>query len=316
MDQQPPLIVAIAGPTAVGKTALALELAERLGGEIISVDSRLVYRGMDIGTAKPTAEERRRVPHHLIDLCAPDEDFSLARFQSLAYAAIGAALGRSRLPLLAGGTGQYLAAILEGWNIPEVAPQPELRARLVEEAGRIGNAGLHGRLAEIDPAAAQSIDPSNLRRVIRALEVWEVTGRRISELQQRTPPPYRILALDLERPRDELYARIDARVGQMIRAGLIAEVLGLVAAGFDWDLPAMSSIGYGEWAPLWRGEATAAACAQQLKWNTHHFARKQGAWFRRLPGRIALPAGAADLIDQALAAIAAASAPAATHTDP
>lgn len=313
--QHQPLIVAIAGPTAVGKTALALELAERLGGEIVSIDSRLIYRGMDIGTAKPSPAELRRVPHHLIDLCAPDEDFSLARFQSLAYAAIESVLARGRLPLLAGGTGQYLAAILEGWNIPEVAPQPALRARLAEEAGRIGNAALHGRLGEIDPAAAQSIDPSNLRRVIRALEVWEVTGRRISELQQRTPPPYRIIALDLERPRDELYARIDARVEQMIRAGLIAEVLGLVAAGYGWALPAMSSIGYGEWAPLWRGEATAAACIRQLKFNTHHFARKQGAWFRRMPGRVALAAGAADLAERALALIAAASGPAARHAD-
>ncbi len=188
-------LVAIVGPTAVGKTALALALAARLGGEIVSADSRQIYRSMNIGTAKPTPAELAAVPHHLIDIVDPDADFSLAVYHDLATAAIEQIGARGRLPLLVGGTGQYLAAVLEGWQIPRVAPQPELRAALERAAEREGAPALHARLAQVDPAAAAAILPTNLRRIIRALEVYELTGLPISEQQRKQPPPYRIRTL-------------------------------------------------------------------------------------------------------------------------
>ncbi|MBA3469392.1 MAG: tRNA (adenosine(37)-N6)-dimethylallyltransferase MiaA [Herpetosiphonaceae bacterium] len=309
MNTEHPLLVALVGPTAVGKTALSLELAEALSGEIVSADSRLVYRGMDIGTAKPTAQEQARIPHHLIDIIDPADDYSLATYQTAVYAAIDAIVARGRRPLLVGGTGQYLAAVLEGWQIPHVPPQPELRNALLAQAERDGSAGLHQKLAQADPEAAAAIDSSNVRRVIRALEVFHVTGQPMSVLQTRQPPPYRTITLDLERPRPELYARIDERVGAMVHSGLIAEVLGLIRSGYSWELPAMSSLGYREFAGLWAGTATAADCISQLKFNTHRFARKQGAWFRRLPNRHVLPAGADNLLEQAIAATGSSSGP-------
>ncbi|MBP8252416.1 MAG: tRNA (adenosine(37)-N6)-dimethylallyltransferase MiaA, partial [Herpetosiphon sp.] len=203
-------VIAIVGATAVGKTAFSLDLAEALNGEIVSADSRLVYRGMNIGTAKPTAAEQARAPHHLIDIINPDDDYSLAMYQAAAYTAINEIHARGKIPLLVGGTGQYVAAVLEGWSIPHVAPNQALRAELQTHADQHGASVLHEQLAAVDPEAAQAIDSSNVRRVIRALEVFHVTGTPISILQQRQPPPYLITTFDLERPRDELYARIDA----------------------------------------------------------------------------------------------------------
>jgi tRNA dimethylallyltransferase len=278
-----PLLTAIVGPTAVGKTALAVTLAQRNGAEIISADSRQIYRGMDIGTAKPAPAELAAAPHHLVDIRDPDEPFSLAEFQALAAAAIADIVARGRAPLLVGGTGQYLAAVLEGWRIPRVAPQPELRAELEREAAELGAAALHARLAAVDPAAAAQIPPANTRRVIRALEVYAVTGRPISEQQTREPPPYTIRTIWLTRPRDELYARADARVDAMVAAGLADEVAGLVARGYGWELPAMSSLGYIQLRPYLEGAASLAACVERLKFDTHAFIRRQGAWFRRLP---------------------------------
>jgi len=278
-----PTLIALVGPTAVGKTALAVELAGRLGGEIVSADSRQIYRHMEIGTAKPTSAERAAAPHHLIDIRDPDEPFSLADFQELAYAAIDAIVARGRAPLLVGGTGQYLAAALEGWSIPRVPPQPELRAALEREAAELGAAALHARLAAVDPAAAAQIQPANMRRVIRALEVHAVTGRPISEQQRRAPPPYRVRTIWLVRPREELYARADARVEVMLAAGLVDEVAGLLARGYGWELPAMSSLGYIQLRPLFEGRASLAACVERLKFDTHAFIRRQEAWFRRLP---------------------------------
>lgn len=295
-----PYLIAIVGPTAVGKTALALALAERFGGEIVSADSRQVYRHMDIGTAKPTAAERAAVPHHLIDIAEPDEDFSLARYQDLAYAAIAHVAARGRVPLLVGGTGQYLAAVLEGWQIPRVAPQPELRARLETEAANSGSAALHARLASIDPAAAAGISITNTRRIIRALEVYEITGEPISTQQTKQPPPYQIQTIWLTMPAEALYARIDQRVDAMMQAGLLAEVKTLVERGYGWELPAMSSLGYREFQPFFAGEATLAACVERLKFNTHGFARRQPAWFRRLPNLRQLAADGEGLVEQLL----------------
>lgn len=277
-------LTAIVGPTAVGKTATAVALAARLGGEVVSADSRQVYRHMDIGTAKPTPAERAAAPHHLVDILDPDEEFSLATYQELALAAIADIVARGRAPLLVGGTGQYLAALLEGWQIPRVPPQPELRAALAREAAERGAAALHGRLAAVDPAAAAQIPPGNVRRVVRALEVFAVTGRPISAQQTRVPPPYAVRTIWLARPRDELYARADARVGAMVAAGLADEVAGLLARGYGWGLPAMSSLGYIQLRPYLEGAATLAACVERLKFDTHSFIRRQGAWFRRLPG--------------------------------
>jgi tRNA dimethylallyltransferase len=301
MRDQPdiPLLV-IVGPTAVGKTALAIELARALGGEIVSADSRQVYRGMDIGTAKPLAEERAAAPHHMIDVVDPDEDFSLALYQDQAMAAIEAIDARGRLPLLVGGTGQYLAALLEGWQIPRVAPQPELRAALEREATQYGAAMLHARLAQIDPAAAAGILPGNVRRVIRALEVHALTGRPISAQQQKQPPPYRAKTLWLMRPPAELYARIDARVDAMLADGLLEEVRGLVERGYAWDLPAMSGLGYREFQPYFAGQATLEDAIVRLKFDTHAFARRQPGWFRRLPALTQLPADTPALLGRAL----------------
>ena len=293
-------LLAIVGPTAVGKTALAIALARALGGEIVSADSRQVYRGMDIGTAKPSAAERATAPHHLIDVVDPNEEFSLALYQDLATAAIEAIAAHGRLPLLVGGTGQYLVALLEGWQIPRVAPQPELRAALERAAEQHGAAALHTRLALVDPASAAGILPSNVRRVIRALEVYELTGRPISEQQQKQPPSYCTKTLWLTRSPAELYDRIDARVDAMLADGLPAEVHGLVERGYGWELPAMSGLGYREFQPYFAGQATLEDAITRLKFDTHAFARRQPGWFRRLPALTQLPANTPDLLERAL----------------
>lgn len=282
MGERPPLL-AIVGPTAVGKTVLAIAVARRIGGEIVSADSRQIYRHMDIGTAKPSAAERAAAPHHLIDIRDPDEAFSLATYQELAMATIAAITARGRIPLLVGGTGQYLAAVLEGWQIPRVAPQPALRASLEREAAAQGAAALHARLAAVDPLAAAQIAPSNVRRVVRALEVYLVTGQPISAQQTRQPPPYQIRTIWLTRPRAELYARADARVDAMLAAGLVEEVARLRAAGYGWELPSLSSLGYIQFRPSFEGTASLADCVARLKFDTHRFIRRQAAWFRRLP---------------------------------
>jgi tRNA dimethylallyltransferase len=300
----PPLI-ALVGPTAVGKTGLSIALAQRLGGEIVNADSRQIYRLMHIGTAKPTPQEQATAPHHLIDIIDPDEPFSLAVYQELAQAAIAAIGSRGRLPLLVGGTGQYVAAVVEGWSVPRVPPQPALRARLEAEAAADGVAALHARLATIDPPAAAKIEPNNVRRIIRALEVYEITGQPISAQQTKQPPPYRITTIWLTMERAPLYARIDARVDAMIAAGLLDEVRGLIERGYSWELPALSSLGYREFRPYLEGQASLEECIERLKFNTHAFVRKQEMWFRRIPGAIQLPAQSPGLVERIMTLIAA-----------
>ncbi len=286
MTHRPPQLIAIVGPTAVGKTALGIQLAQRLGGEIISADSRQVYRQMDIGTAKPTAAERAAAPHHLLDVVEPDDDFSLASFQEQAQHTIEEILERGRVPLLVGGTGQYLAAVLQGWQVPRVPPQPELRAALEATAHEQGVAALFERLREVDPQTATTIDPDNLRRIVRALEVYTITGTSISAQRGQAPPPYHITTLWLTLPRPALYARIDARIDRMMQTELLDEVRGLLAAGYGWELPALSGLGYRQFRPYLEDRAALDDCVQRLKYDTHAFARRQDNWFRRLPNLI------------------------------
>jgi tRNA dimethylallyltransferase len=278
-DLPRPLIV-ILGPTAVGKTELALQLAEQIDGEIISADSRLLYRGMDIGTAKPSPAEQHRVAHHLIDMADPDQIWSLALFKQAAQDAIDAVHARGRLPLLVGGTGQYIRAISEDWSIPEQEPDPRLRAALERWAAEIGPQGLYDRLESIDPEAAAHIEPSNLRRTVRALEVIFLTGRRFSEQRTRRGSPYSRLLIGLQRPRAELYARIDQRIEAMLAAGLVAEVQALLARGYSPNLPTLSAIGYREIAAYLQGDLTLEEAVAQMKRMTRQFVRRQANWFK------------------------------------
>ena len=279
LGSKPPLII-IVGPTAVGKTELSLQLAERLDGEIVSADSRLFYRGMDIGTAKPTPAERARVPHHLIDVADPDQTWSLAVFQRAATQAIAAIRARGKLPFLVGGTGQYVQAVTHAWAPPAAAPDPRLRAELERMAESNGKDWLHTQLAALDPAAAKSIDPRNLRRTVRALEVVLTTGRKFSEQRGQGDSPYRLLTLGLTRPRPELYARVDARIEAMFAAGLLDEVRGLLAKGYSPELPAMSSIGYRECAAVLEGRMTLEEAKIQMRRLTRIFVRRQANWFK------------------------------------
>ncbi len=273
-------LVAIVGPTAVGKTAMALRLADDLPVEVVSADSRQVYRYMDIGTAKPTPEERQRVKHHLLDIVDPDEPFTLAQYQQLAYAAIDDVHRRGNVPVLVGGTGLYVKAVLEGLDIPHVEPDPELREQLYAEADAEGHNALHRRLSELDPAAAERIDPRNVRRVVRALEVFYRMGRPISALQSASPPPYRILRIGLAMPRHELYRRIDERLERMLAAGLVQEVRSLVEQGYDYELPAMSGLGYRQIGMYLRGELSLPEAVRLIKRQTRRFVRQQASWFR------------------------------------
>jgi tRNA dimethylallyltransferase len=275
----PPPLVVLLGPTASGKTDLALEIARTLDGEIVSADSRQLYRHMDIGTAKPTPQQRALVPHYLIDLLTPDETFTLAQYQAAAYEAIGDIHARGRLPLLVGGSGQYITAVVEGWGIPEVPPNAALRHELEDFAAEHGARALHARLRAVDPEAAERIDHRNVRRVIRALEVYYETGTPITVLQRRSPPPYHILQLGLTMPRDQLYARIDARIERMLELGLQAEVRALLDAGYTWDAAAMSGLGYAQWRPYFAGETGLEAVTAAIRRETRAFARRQYTWF-------------------------------------
>ena len=289
MVESAPLVV-IVGPTGIGKSALALRLAVALGTvqavEIVSADSRQIYVGMDIGTAKPTPAELAQVPHHLIDIVTPDQDFSLAEYQERAYAAIDDVHRRHGLPLLVGGTGQYVRAVIEGWQIPRVAPDPELRARLQTRADQEGSQSLYKRLIELDPDARTFVDARNLRRVIRALEVCIKTGRPFSEQRGRDPPPYAVLQLGLTLERQALYRRVDARIKGMIDRGLVSEVKGLLERGYDWTLPAMSSLGYLQLRGYLEDTMSLEECVALIKRETRRFIRQQYNWFRLTDARI------------------------------
>jgi len=279
-------LVAIVGPTATGKTARAVALARTLDCEIVGADSRQVYRHMDIGTAKPTPEERSLAPHHLIDVVSLDQEFSLAQYLELAVAVLEDVWSRGKQPLLVGGSGQYVWALLEGWRVPRLPPQQELRRELEERAAHEGAGALHGELAQVDPKAAARIDPRNVRRVIRALEVYRATGRPISYWQEKGPPPWQTLILGLTCPRQELYRRIDARVDAMMEAGLVDEVRALLAMGYSPSLASLSGIGYKQVCQHLADELDLATAVARIKTATHRLARQQYTWFRLDDGRI------------------------------
>jgi tRNA dimethylallyltransferase len=279
-------VVILVGPTAVGKTALALELAGELDAEIISADSRLFYRGMDIGTAKPSPQELHTVQHHLIDVVEPDQTYSLALFQREALRIIADIQARGKLPLVVGGTGQYVRAITEGWSIPPQQPDERMRAAIEAWAEEIGAQALHAKLALLDPAAAAAIDWRNQRRTVRALEVIFNTGRRFSEQRSKSMLPYQYKLIGLKRERGELYARIDARIEQMLAGGFADEVRELLARGFAPDAPALSAIGYAEMAACITGEMSMDEAVVLIKRRTRQFVRRQANWFKENDPRI------------------------------
>ena len=281
-DPRPGPVLALVGPTAAGKTELALAVAERLGAEVVSADAMLVYRGMDIGTAKPTPQERARVPHHLVDLVDPGEEFSVARFQPLARAAIADVLERGRLPLLVGGSGLYFHAVVDEFVFPPT--DPAVRARLEAEAAATGLPELYGRLAAADPAAAARIQPGNLRRTVRALEVMELTGRPFSSFRAAMDDPvsrYRLTVLGLDPGAELLRARVAERVAAMAAAGLVEEVRRL--AERPLSRTARQALGYKELLDaIEQGTAVAGALEAVVR-RTRSYARRQLAWFRRDP---------------------------------
>ena len=279
---RPPPAVAILGPTASGKSALALDLAERLGGEIVCCDSMQVYRGMDIGTAKPTPEERAAIPHHLLDLVSPAEQFHAAAWADAARAIIQDAEKRERLPIIVGGTGLYYRALVRGlFEAPR--PDPTIRARHQAEAAELGIPALHRRLGEIDPVAAAKILPGDLVRISRALEVFEQTGATISELRRQqpvAPAPLRIFSVLLEFDLDELRTRISARVDRMMSAGFVDEVRSLRAAGFA-SARSLQALGYKQLGLHLDGALTLDEAVADTKSATAAYARRQRTWFRR-----------------------------------
>lgn len=272
-------VLAIVGPTASGKSEWALQLAEQLGGEIVSADSRQLYRRLDIGSAKPTPADRARARHHCLDLREPNEPISLAEYLTAARAAIDEIHGRGRLPIIVGGSGQYVWALLEGWIVPPAPPDPAFRRRLEAEAERRGAAAIHAELADLDPEAAGKIEPRNLRRVIRALEVHRATGETISSWQQRRQPLFHAALAPLHEQRT-LDERIERRTVQMFRDGMIDEVRALLADGVPESAPGFDAIGYREVLAWLRGGRTLLDTAADAVRATQRFSRRQRAWFR------------------------------------
>lgn len=273
-------VLILLGPTAVGKTELAIRLAERVGGEIVSADSRLLYRGMDIGTAKPTPEDMARVPHHMIDLAEPDEIWSLALYQQRLMETIREIQTRGNLPIIAGGTGQYIRSLMEGWVIPTVKPDVHLREVLEQWGREIGVEDLHRKVALLDPAAAEKIDANNLRRSVRALEVIFSTGELFSKQKEKEAPDLEFKLIGLSRPREELYARVDARIEAMFSDGFVEEVQTLLERGYSADLPTLSAIGYREVIQYLKGDCSLEDAKVLMRRKTREFIRRQANWFK------------------------------------
>ncbi len=281
----PESLVTIVGPTATGKTALAVSLAAEFDAEIVSADSRQVYRGLDIGTAKPTAKERAQALHHVLNVVdADDTSFSVAVWRRHAEEALATIAARRKQPWLVGGTGLYVQSIVDGLVFPDVPPQPELRAEFERTLKQEGIDALVARLRRLDPVAAARVDVRNPRRVIRALEVCLVTGKPFSAQRGQRPPTYPVLQIGLRTDRDSLYRRIDERVDRMIADGFVAEVERLLDRGVTTDLPSMQSTGYRQLAAHLQGTCTLAAAIQQTKYATHQLAKRQETWFRKQKG--------------------------------
>ena len=279
-------MIAIVGPTAVGKSNLALDLARYFPLEIISADSRQVYRYMDVGTNKPSVAERAAIPHHIIDVVEPDGDFSLAMYHRLAIEALQVIQQKDKLPLLVGGSGLYVWSLVEGWKIPQVPPEQKLRRQLEARAEQESSQSLYRELQDIDPSAAAKINPGNIRRIIRALEIYYATGQPPSQLQRKEAPAFSALTIGLTQERGELYGKIDRRVDKMIQTGLVEEVEQLLEKGYSRSLPSMSGIGYKQICQSLRGEMTLAEAIDKMKYETHRLARHQYAWFRLSDRRI------------------------------
>ena len=267
-------MIAIVGPTASGKSALAMRVAERLGGEIVSADSRQVYRGMDVGTAKPTAEERARVPHHLIDVVDPGERYDVLRYQRDGRAALTEIRARGRVALVVGGTGLYVRALLDGLDLASLPHDPAVRARLEAD----DPARLHERLRAIDPDAAAQIDPRNRRRLVRYLEVATIAGGPVPRVRGASIPALRI---GLRPPREVLVVAIERRVREMVDAGVLDEARTLVSRGIDPRLPSMSAHGYTHWASHLRGEINLETAIRLVARDVRAYSRRQMTWFRR-----------------------------------
>ena len=278
-----PRMVAIGGPTATGKTALSVALAKEFGGEVVNADSMQIYRGLDIGTAKPTAEERQGIPHHLMDFLPPEAPYSVADFTAAAAPLIDQLNSAGKLPIVTGGTGLYITSLMKGTAFAPEKTDPAIRARLQTEADEQGSAALYARLQQIDPAYAEKLHPNNLPRVIRALELFEATGRRMSEQQRAAlaaEPPYRSLCICLTcRDRAELYRRIDRRVDSMLQNGVLEEAK-LVYDNRETYRTAAQAIGYKEFFPYFAGEMPLNDCANRLKQATRNYAKRQLTWFR------------------------------------
>ncbi|MEX0761654.1 MAG: tRNA (adenosine(37)-N6)-dimethylallyltransferase MiaA [Dehalococcoidia bacterium] len=279
-------LVAIIGPTAAGKSAAAVEVASAFNGEVINADSRLFYRGFDIGTAKPSTGERRGIPHHLIDMLRPEEGFSLAAFLNVARKTISDVTERGHLPVLVGGAGQYVWGLLEGWEVPYVPPDPVLRERLEREAEQEGAASLLARLQRLDPAAAERVDPLNIRRVIRAIERAEASEGTVGPPRKAAHPPYNNLTIGLDMDRKVLHARADSRIDEMIQSGWADEVRRLLSSGVPPDARAMYSIGYREMVEHVQGQLSIEEVARRARVATHRLIRHQNNWFKQTDPRI------------------------------
>ena len=283
----PPKIAVITGPTASGKTALGVALAETLHGEVVSADSMQIYRRMDIGTAKPTPEEMRGVPHHMIDVAEPEENYSVARYVAEASACVDDILARGKLPVVVGGTGLYIDSLVSGRTFADGSSDSALRQELNERYDEIGGEGLLGELRKVDPERAQKLHAADKKRIVRAMEVYILTGRTITQHDAETrarPPRYDAarIALDFTE-RADLYARIDRRVDTMVEAGLFDEVCALLASGVPGDCTAMQAIGYKEAAGAVRGEITEAEAAERIRQESRRYAKRQLTWLRRDP---------------------------------
>ena len=276
-------IIAVAGPTASGKTALAIEIAKRFGGEIVSCDSMQIYKYMDVGTAKPDKDELAVAKHHMIDIVHPSEKCSVADFVKLARNCIDDIIERGKLPILAGGTGLYMDSVLENIVFEDFGSDPDFRAEMQKLADSNGAMAVHRLLAEKDPEAAEKIHPNNVRRVIRALEVCHLTGKTFTQvnLESRREPVYDALILGIDADREVLYERINIRVDKMMKNGLLDEVKNLKKMGIDRDTTAMQAIGYKEILEFLEGRATIDEAVEKIKMESRRYAKRQLTWFRR-----------------------------------